>query len=299
MTPPFHPLRLTALVTIALVFGAGCKAEASKGPSIATPGVVESSGLVLSRSRAGVLWTHNDSGSAPWVYGIDEQGHAIQETLVEGADAVDWEDIAIDDHGNLYVADFGNNKNRRKDLRVFVVPEPTPEDTSVRATKTLRFRYGDQTAFPPNKRSFDAESLFWHADSLWLFTKHRDDSKTKLYRFESLESETEQVLHPLGELELGGDRASFGGMATAADVRSDGMVALLTYHAVFLIPWGDDSPDLTGDIHRIDFDPSALGQCEGIAWVGDDLLISNEDSTLFRIDSPLKVTRFPGIVAGK
>ena len=44
---------------------------------------------------------------------------------LDGAANFDWEDIAIDGE-TLYVPDMGNNGNARRDLGVYVLPEPNP-----------------------------------------------------------------------------------------------------------------------------------------------------------------------------
>lgn len=291
MMPP-NTHRCLYLPLTASVFAA-CASQASTWPTIRSEGVVESSGLVASRVRDDVLWTHNDSGSEPRIFAINTKGEAVQSVKVVGARSIDWEDIAVDDQGHLYIGDHGNNWNRRRDLTVYVVDEPAAGDTEVQVSAAVRFRFPDQTAFPPAKRNFDAESLFWHSETLWLFTKHRGDLRSNLYRFPSLDPTEEQVLVKVGSLPVDGDPGNFGGMTTAADVHPDGTVALLTYHALFLIPWGGDSPDLTGVHHRIDLDQTQLVQCEGIAWVGDELFITNESSNLFRIEKPHSITRFP------
>ena len=92
---------------------------------IAAKAVGESSGLVASRRHAGVFWTVNDSGNDPVLYAISREGELIAAFPVD-AKNVDWEDLAIDDDGHLYVADVGNNDGRRTEVRVLRVDEPDP-----------------------------------------------------------------------------------------------------------------------------------------------------------------------------
>ena len=54
----------------------------------------ESSGVVASRKNPGLFWTHNDSGDGPFVYAFDRAGRGRGTFRVEGAKALDWEDIA-------------------------------------------------------------------------------------------------------------------------------------------------------------------------------------------------------------
>ena len=65
--------------------------------------VRECSGIVASRQYAGIFWVHNDSGHAAVLYAVKESGELVAEVPVEGATNADWEDIAADEDGQLYV----------------------------------------------------------------------------------------------------------------------------------------------------------------------------------------------------
>src|SRR5687767_4556689 len=107
-------LRTLVLLTLpaalpALALGQAEPAEPKfRAGKIEPKAISESSGLVASRRHDGVFWTVNDSGNAPVLYAITREGKAIAEFPVD-AKNVDWEDLAIDDAGHLYVADVGNN----------------------------------------------------------------------------------------------------------------------------------------------------------------------------------------------
>ena len=84
--------------------------------------------------NADVFWTHNDSGDAARVFATDRDGKLIQpdwyggdyEGLkIKGAYNIDWEDIAIDNKGNLVIGAFGNNGNARRDLCLYLILNPT------------------------------------------------------------------------------------------------------------------------------------------------------------------------------
>jgi hypothetical protein len=90
-------------------------------------GVRESSGIVASRRTPGLYWTHSDSGGRSELYAVDSTGQPVgKPVIVTGATNVDWEDIAGDESGNLWIADIGNNLSFRTDLSLWVVPEPQP-----------------------------------------------------------------------------------------------------------------------------------------------------------------------------
>ena len=61
-----------------------------------------STGIAASRRHAGVFWIHNDSGNPPALYAVRRDGSLIREYTV-AAPNLDWEDIAGDDEGRLYV----------------------------------------------------------------------------------------------------------------------------------------------------------------------------------------------------
>ena len=257
---------------------------------IASPEICESSGLVKSRRHPGVFWTHNDSGDTPRLFAITASGELIAEFAVEDARHRDWEDITADEAGNLYVGDIGNNLNARRDLVVYRIPEPDPfgEERSVRADLALPFRYADQKGFPQWGRwNFDAEALFWMDGALHILTKHRSDRKTQLYRLPVTPALDEAVLEPIASFDLGeAHRLYFSstGNVTGADLHANGqLLAVLTYHAVFLFVRDTDGDAPFREIRRIDLDARRTRMVESIAWDGDDVIFGNEQRYLFRI----------------
>jgi hypothetical protein len=258
--------------------------------------ISESSGLVKSRWHPDVFWTHNDSGDGPRLFAITANGELIAEFAVEGARHRDWEDIAADEAGNLYVGDIGNNFNRRRDLVVYRIPEPDPygEGRSVRADLALPFRFADQKGFPQwGHWNFDAEALFWMDGALHILTKHRSDRRTQLYRFPVSPEPDEAVLEPIASFELGkAHRLYFSatGNVTGADLHSNGLLlAVLTYRAIYLFVRDTNGDASFRELRRIDLDARRTRMAESIAWDGDDLIFGNEQRHLFRIPNALAV----------
>jgi len=141
--------------------------------------IPESSGIVASRKHAGVFWTHNDSGNKPQVFAVDKTGKLLA-TYDIAAKNNDWEDIATDDAGHLYIAETGNNARRAdRNPVVFQIDEPDPAQPKpaapLRVTATYPFRYLDQP--------FDCEALFIWKDHGYLVSKQRDLGNAKMYRF--------------------------------------------------------------------------------------------------------------------
>ena len=259
--------------------------------------ITESSGLALSSRQPPRLWTHNDSGDRARIFLLDLDGSLVAEYAVDGAKAIDWEDIASDGAGHLYVGDIGNNSSARRQLQVYRVLEPDPREPPrhIPVERTLRFRYADQTAFPDPNKNFDAEALYVADGALWILTKHRGDTGTTLYRLADTPGDVEQVLEPVQRIALPVDDAFFG-TVTAASVTPDGrLVAVLLYQWIFVYDRNADGTLAGTPRARIALDPRRTGQVEGIAWLGRGLVFDNEPGDLFQIPDPLDPTldRYP------
>ena len=85
-----------------------------EGSVMRLAGLPEASGLVASRTAAGRLWAHNDSGK-PEVFSLDTKGQVTGRVLLSGAALEDWEAMATGPCGGgtcLYLADIGDNEAR-------------------------------------------------------------------------------------------------------------------------------------------------------------------------------------------
>ncbi|MES2731621.1 MAG: hypothetical protein V4714_07730 [Bacteroidota bacterium] len=200
-------------------------------------GKLELSGIVKSRSDNNVFWIHNDSGDQPRMFALDSTGHFYASNryknyegiTIAGATNVDWEDITTDNKGNVVIADFGNNGNDRKDLLLYVIPEPSPVASNTTFLKKLFFKYPDQKSFPDAKDfNYDAEALFFADNHFHILSKNRSDTFTKLYR---LDQEKSEEVNPLTLVE----KFNIGGKVTAADASLDGnRLVVITYDAIWV-----------------------------------------------------------------
>ena len=114
---------------------------------VGDPTANELSGLVRSRSQPGLLWSHDDSGAGPVLFGLLADGRVVARPTVTGAQAVDWEDIAAgpapDGRALLYVGDIGDNASRRPSVDVYRVAEPRVGAAATAPAARLRLRYPD------------------------------------------------------------------------------------------------------------------------------------------------------------
>lgn len=252
----------------------------SKAPHGSFPGH-ENSGIVRSRQFADLFWLHNDSGDEPRVYPIRANGEDYQAAraaermgvLLGGAINIDWEDITVDSAGNLILADVGNNRNDRRDLMFYLIPEPAP--SAARATYLTRYfvRYPDQPSYPApeSQKNFDCEAVFTIGETIYLLSKNRSDTQSTLYRLDDPKSDQINLLTKLQTLNL-------GAQVTGADASVDGKrLAILTYKAIWLFEREKlEAPFFTG---RVRWAPYELEQAEAICFQDDQTLKITDEAS--------------------
>ena len=201
--------------------------------SLKDSAIKESSGIVASRTTPGLYWTHNDSGDGPFVYAFDERGRSRGVWKVNGAKARDWEAIAAgpgpeSTKNYLYIGDIGDNGERRAEIIVYRVPEPTiasgdeqstkRKPLSTQSTEIIRLRYPDGP--------HDAEALMVHPHSghIYVVTKQVFGDPHIYEAAPPLFSANAVTLRHLGQLDV---PSLFGGIITDGAISPDGMRAVL------------------------------------------------------------------------
>ncbi len=141
--------------------------------------IKETSGLI---SFNNLLWTHNDDHDKT-IYGLDSLGKIRKKVILDKAINYDWEEIS-QDSSFIYIGDFGNNASgNRRDLKILKIDKKSffEENPNI---ETISFTYSDQTDFSPKKHNttnFDCEAFIISNDSIYLFTKQWQSSKTNIY----------------------------------------------------------------------------------------------------------------------
>ena len=271
-------IKLALLYYAAKIAFCSCSPEKSRGlenirkestiTKIATlpNNVNESSGLAIFDSNS--FWTHNDSGGANRLYKINQKGQLLDSITIEGYKNIDWEDLAKDDSDNLYIGDFGNNLNLRKDLVILKVGNKHVEE--------IKLSYNDQNSFPPIKREFDCEAFFHFNRKLHLFTKswEKDSLVTKHYELSDLPGSYD--LMPLNVLAVNEP-------VTSADISPDKKsFVLLTYGKILLFGIKNEQIDFNSPIACL---KTRRKQTEAIAFAGNNkLLLTNEQGELYEIN---------------
>ncbi len=229
----------------------------------------EASGLLVSQKYPNIFWSHNDSGDKARLYAFDKNTlKKVKKIKIKKADNIDWEDITYH-KGNIVIGDFGNNKNKRKDLTLYTIKEPNPyKDKKVKIISKQRFVFSDQKSLPPKRKNFDCEAIFSFDNELYLFTKHRADNNTTLYHLQG------DKAVKLASFEM--DRR-----VTGAD--SDGeRVVILTYGSLYLFrPKKIDKNFFKETFSRVKL--RDVGQVEGVALDGKYLHVISEEGRLYTL----------------
>jgi hypothetical protein len=231
--------------------------------------LVEASGLIKSRRFEGIYWTHTDSGGKPKIYAINHSGEVVADFRIAGADNGDWEDIAIDHDGHLYIGDIGNNMGLFRARFIYKVKEPDPnsEDSrTITPLAKLKYRYiGDER--------FDAESLIWHRGRLYVISKPRG-RRPSLYVLDP--TEETNVLSPRKLADLSTR------MPCAADVSEDGSEMLIcTRSEIWVYPVDENLVPISGGNSRHVWYPRTA--MEGCCFDGKDVAMLSEDRRFFRV----------------
>ncbi len=282
--------------------------------------ITELSGLIHSKRWDDIYWGHNDSGDSARLFALTKKGKVVMPSsqagnywvneqkhkgrkeypgvAIRNAKNVDWEDITTDGM-NLYISDMGNNNNARKDLGVYVIPEPNPRIVMESApAKFIPIRYPDQTSFPATPKQFDCESIFWLRGKLWFLTKHRlgsgqmPDPSTKLYVLDTMKTDSMKTdsmktdsMNTLRKVDALGN---LGGWVTAAAISPDSRtLAILTHFpqpSVWLISLPSSGENLlSGSKRQILL--KKVGQCEALCFVDNNtMMVGNEKAgQLFKV----------------
>lgn len=138
----------------------------------------EASGLAWSFKNPKKIWTHNDSGNPNFLFLLDsETGEILTRYRVEGTVNVDWEDIEvsfgpIEGETYIYLADTGDNNERRPAYTIYRFPEPVYSKDHYGKTITIQPEI-DEIIFEYPDKSHDCEALFVdpYTKDIYLATK--------------------------------------------------------------------------------------------------------------------------------
>jgi hypothetical protein len=221
-----------------------------------------------------LLVAHNDGGNGPMLYFLNpNSGKILKRVVVKGVKNIDWEDIALDSE-YLYIGDFGNNANKRKNLSIIRVLWKEALINDSINSESMTFEYSEQKAFPPENKAlnFDAECLAFADGYLWLFTKNRTepfDGISNVYRIKFQEN-THTILKKEYSIKIGSKGWMFDSV-TGGDF-AFGYFYLTTYNRVLKYLFSEGKFTLIKQYKYNEYN-----QKEAITVIKDDqIFVANE-----------------------
>lgn len=231
--------------------------------------LIEASGIEESYRNPGYFWTHNDSGSEPTIYLINNKAQIVMEVDLKGIHNRDWEEIVTAKHGDnsfIYIAEIGDNKAVHEDVKLIQIPEPVfngERNLTVAASeiKAMSFQYAEGAR--------DAEAVLYdhNEKEFVLVTKREDNALVYSFPFEANAS-------PITITSKGTVPAK---LFTAADMNEEGEILLKHYGAIYF--WGPSTLPavdriLNWDGIMVDYIPEPQG--EAICWNNGDFYTISE-----------------------
>lgn len=240
----------------------------------------EVSGIIKDKRFEDVIWIHGDSGTENKVYPINSKGEVLPNKKSNGLEILgvenkDWEDIAMDEKGNLYVADVGNNCSCRKDQSIIVLNNPQIEAGESNDYEVYKVSYEKPDGFIYRflNYSMDVEAMFLKNDKIFILTKRFRGKNTKLFMLDAL------VKDQNNEFKLV-ESFDFDDEVTGSDY-AFGKLAVLTYKSLWIFKDNDTDDFFDGDVNKYTFDGE---QIESVTFLNSDtILIAEENGELYKI----------------
>ena len=199
----------------------------------------EASGLVESRKTPGVLWLHNDSGDSPRLFAAKTSGVDLGTYSFAGADAIDWEDIAIgpgptSGESYLYIGDMGDNRSVRPNIQIYRVAEPAVDPAAGPKTVTLSGVEKFVLVYPDGAHNAETLMVDPKTSDVFIVTKVSSGISFIFRAAAPLSNAGPITLEKVGSLDFGtaplsGPATTGGEIAAAGD-----WIGIRTYPAAFL-----------------------------------------------------------------
>jgi hypothetical protein len=226
-----------------------------------------------------LIYALEDSGNDNKIFALNSEGKLEKTITVTNADNVDWEDITKDKTGNIYIGDFGNNDNERKDLCIYKVAKNELSKENAVSEYKISFSYPEQTEFPPKKSEmfYDVEGFFEYQNYFYLFTKNRSkgfDGTAFIYKI--LNAPGTQKAVRIGELKTCDNYNHC--VLTSATISPDGKKAVLLSHDKIVL-FENFSGDLFHKGSQTEIKLNHFSQKEAIVFKDNNTLLIADEKT--------------------
>ncbi len=235
----------------------------------------ENSGLAILDSAS--VWFIEDGSNPDKLYQVDLKGDLLKEYEIKKAKNIDWEDLASDPDGNLYIGDLGNNLHKREEHIIYKVPDPRLEPGDYLIAQQIKLHYpaGEGRGSEGRNRRHDAEALFYREGFLYIVTKDRARPFTGeafIYKVPAREGSYQAVL--VGSFTPCRKRGVCE--VTAADISPDGTkIALLGYGTLWIFSEFASDDFTQGKLTTINL--GATTQLESVGFLNEQTLLLSDE----------------------
>jgi hypothetical protein len=243
----------------------------------------------LEKISDSLLIAINDGGNEPFLFVLDLSGQIMRKIRVSNAKNIDWEALAVDENF-LYIGDFGNNMNERKDLCIYRVDRNDIATLNEVTAEKMSISYKEQKEFPPNdyERYFDAEAMTYFEGQLWIFTKNSTkpfDGLSLIYMVQ-FEANQTKTLSKVSELKL--NKTSYLKDAVTSACTDGHSIVLSTYNRLIKL----DFPK-QGLSKSTIYKYPHIQQVEACACLGNRSYFISNENTKFLGPAKLKLLTLP------
>jgi hypothetical protein len=239
--------------------------------------LTENSGMVPAKDST--VWFIMDRGNPDKIYQVNYKGDLLKELKVKNAKNNDWEDLATDGN-NVYIGDFGNNSNDRKNLAIYKISDPNLERGDEIESEKIEFNYPEQTHFPPKKDKFlfDAEAFFYCQNNFYIITKNRTqpfNGEALLYKVPAIKGKHEAQY--LGSFVP--PKGNKNRRVTSADISPDGKTIVLLGNGTLWVFTDFVMDNFLSQSTLKTIDLGVYTQLESVSFTSNNtLLLSDEES---------------------
>ncbi|MGQ7944675.1 hypothetical protein [Flavobacterium sp. WC2509] len=226
-----------------------------------------------------LAYTLEDSGNDNKIFALNSEGKLEKTITVTNATNVDWEDITKDKIGNVYIGDFGNNDNERKDLCIYKVAKSELSKENAVSEYKISFSFPEQTEFPPKKKElfYDVEGFFEYQNYFYLFTKNRSkDFDGTAFIYKILNAPGTQKATKIGEFKTCDNYNHC--VLTSATISPDGKKVVLLSHDKIVL-FQNFNGDLFHKGSQTEIKLNHFSQKEAIVFKDNNTLLIADEKT--------------------
>ena len=250
------------------------------GPSASLPGKLrETSGVAIGVRNPDLIWMHND-GRGSTLYAVDHDGRLRARVELDRSFR-DWEDIArarCDVGVCLYMADTGDNRERRDNISFYRLAEPDLEGVVEVEDVGEAERY--RVVLPDGPRDIEAMYVL-PTEEVFFVTKGRNHPVT-VYRY-PLPLRSEEVITLIEVQRLTTGPVAAPRMVTGASATLDGgTVVIRTYESLEFFNVAEGGRLVESEEGRVNLRSLREIQGEGVGFgVDGAIVLSSEGAAGF------------------